>query len=78
LLSLPAKKPANAYNISNDHFASCPRIVDAAARRPCSMSAHHDDLLHGLACLVLRGSLKAVGGRVPLAADTNNIFVISS
>jgi hypothetical protein len=39
LLSLPAKKPANAYNISSDHFASCAGIADAEPRRPCSMSA---------------------------------------
>jgi hypothetical protein len=76
LLSLPAKKPANAYNISSEHFASCPRIVDAAPRRPCSMSPHRDDLLHGLACLVLR---EAQGGWRPGAVGgMNKIFVISS
>jgi hypothetical protein len=68
LLTLPAKKPANAYNISSGHFASCARIVDAAPRRPCSMSAQRKDLLLGLACLVLREA-QAVGGRVPLAAE---------
>jgi hypothetical protein len=40
LLSLPDKKSANAYNISTRHFASRVAIVDAAARRPCSMTVH--------------------------------------
>jgi hypothetical protein len=41
------------------------------------MSAHRKYLLHGLACLVLREA-QAVGGRVPLAAEQEKIFVISS
>jgi hypothetical protein len=45
LLSLPHKKSANAYNISNRRFASSGGIADAATRRPCSMFIHRGDLL---------------------------------
>jgi hypothetical protein len=78
LLTLPAKKSGNAYNISNMHFASGLGIVDAASRRPCSMSVHRGRMPRELAWLVLREAL-AVGGRVPLAAEHDqNVFVISS
>jgi hypothetical protein len=49
LLSLPHKNSANAYNISNRHFASGLGIADAVERRLCPMFVHGGELPRRLA-----------------------------